>query len=306
MEITGSQNTVRTLEKPTVDRLGKVDSVENKKLRLKKATKEFESFFVLHMLKAMRATIPESDLLEGGLGKDIYTSMFDQELSQRIAGSSSQSLGEVLYRTLEKHIDGEAGILPDGPPTKLDTRITEEMRSTDRSPYRPEKAVETPQTEILRPPDTTGQFQSARPKMSDDPVLARFGQTIEKSARRYKVDPKLVYAVIMVESEGRPDAVSPKGAKGLMQLTDSTAADMGVADSLNPDQNIDGGTKYLSRLLEKYDGDLKLTLAAYNSGPGNVSKYNGVPPFNETRRYIEKVLDRLYNQNQASAIKTLG
>jgi len=69
---------------------------------------------------------------------------------------------------------------------------------------------------------------------------------------------------------------------------------MGVADSLNPHQNIIGGTKYLRKLLDQFDGDLKLTLAAYNAGPGTVSKYNGVPPFEETQEYIGKVLDQLY------------
>jgi soluble lytic murein transglycosylase-like protein len=83
-----------------------------------------------------------------------------------------------------------------------------------------------------------------------------------------------------------------------MQLADSTAEQMGVSDSLDPHENIVGGTKYLRELLNRYDGDLRLTLAAYNAGPGAVSKFNGIPPFSETQDYIEKVLERLNSGSQ--------
>lgn len=80
-----------------------------------------------------------------------------------------------------------------------------------------------------------------------------------------------------------------------MQLVDSTAADMGVTDSLDPHQNIMGGTRYLRQLLDRYDGSVKLALAAYNAGPATVSKYNGVPPYRETRQYIENILAQLHS-----------
>ncbi len=112
------------------------------------------------------------------------------------------------------------------------------------------------------------------------------------AARRHGLDPDLVLAVVAVESSFKPDAVSAKGARGLMQLMPATAADLGVANALDPTQNLDGGSRYLGSLVTRYDGDLKKALAAYNAGAGAVSRYRGVPPYAETRDYVSKVLKR--------------
>jgi hypothetical protein len=109
------------------------------------------------------------------------------------------------------------------------------------------------------------------------------------AADKYGVDVNLLKAVAKAESGFRADAVSSCGAEGIMQLMPSTAASLGVSDSFDPAQNIDGGAKYLSGLLNKY-GDAKLALAAYNAGSGNVDKYGGVPPFKETQNYVKRVL----------------
>ena len=106
------------------------------------------------------------------------------------------------------------------------------------------------------------------------------------------VDPELVNAVIETESGWNENAISPKGAKGLMQLMDSTAEHFGVKDSLDPIQNIKGGVDFLKQLLERF-GDTKLALAAYNAGEGNVKKYGGIPPFEETQNYIKKIMEML-------------
>lgn len=303
MSIVVNQTAIGSLEKPTLRKPGGRESIEIKKARLKKATKEFESFFVMHMLKSMRSTIPEGGLIDGGLGKDVYTSLFDQELAKDIAGNSSRSLAQVLYRSLEKHIEATAaGEEPTN--IRIDTKINPEKPGLT-VPGRSSAGVK----ETARPTDislSAGSFRSSRPKISADPVLGKYGKMIEQNSREQNLDPKLIYAVMMVESGGRSDVVSPKGAKGLMQLTDATASDMGVVDSLNPGQNIAGGAKYLRRLLDKYDGDIRLTLAAYNAGPGTVSKYNGVPPYSETRQYIEKVLTRLQSPTGGAMNKTLG
>ena len=112
------------------------------------------------------------------------------------------------------------------------------------------------------------------------------------AARRHGLDPELVMAVVSVESGFRPQAVSPKGAQGLMQLMPRTASSLGVADALDPAQNLDGGTRHLGQLLTLYGGDLVRALAAYNAGEGAVDRHGGVPPYRETRAYVKKVLEQ--------------
>jgi len=114
----------------------------------------------------------------------------------------------------------------------------------------------------------------------------------EAAARRHGLDPALVLAVVHVESGFRPDAVSPKGARGLMQLMPGTATRLGVEDSFDPEQNLDGGTRHLGDLIARYNGDVKRALAAYNAGEGAVERHRGVPPYGETRAYVRNVLRR--------------
>lgn len=113
---------------------------------------------------------------------------------------------------------------------------------------------------------------------------------IDKYAQAYSLDANLVYAVIKAESNFQPNATSPAGACGLMQLMPGTASEMGVTDIYDPAQNIAGGTQYLSRMMELFHNDVRLALAGYNAGPENVKKYNGVPPFEETQQYVNRVL----------------
>lgn len=123
-------------------------------------------------------------------------------------------------------------------------------------------------------------------------------QPVNAMAKKYQVDAALVRAVIHAESAFNAKALSNKGAQGLMQLMPGTAKDLGVDDAFDISQNIEGGVKYLAGLLKKFSGDIKLATAAYNAGPGAVRKYNGIPPFSETKVYVERVgiLHQRYRQ----------
>lgn len=119
--------------------------------------------------------------------------------------------------------------------------------------------------------------------------LSQFTYSIIQAASRHGVDPSLVRAVIHAESNFNPLARSRKGAMGLMQLMPGTAKDMGVNDAYNAAQNIEGGVKYLARLLKRFNGDITLATAAYNAGPGAVTRFSGVPPYEETKTYVFRV-----------------
>ncbi len=127
---------------------------------------------------------------------------------------------------------------------------------------------------------------------SPQPVSEDYDAMIAEAADRNGIDPDLVKAVVKAESGFRPDAVSPAGAQGLMQLMPSTAASLGVSDPFDPAQNIEAGARYLKTQIDRF-GSTELALAAYNAGPGAVARYGGVPPYNETRNYVSRVMGYL-------------
>ena len=143
------------------------------------------------------------------------------------------------------------------------------------------------------PPASAPQGRSTRADPSAALPLdgeALIADSIKSAARRYHLPEKLISSVIRAESNFQVDAVSPAGAQGLMQLMPATARELGVDDPFDVRQNIDGGASYLRRMLDRFGGDVRLALAAYNAGPGTVEKYDGNVPYRETQNYIQRVL----------------
>lgn len=137
---------------------------------------------------------------------------------------------------------------------------------------------------------TTASASTSIPEVSRNAPKAQILAMIDKVAKKHGVDQKLVRALVRQESGFNPNATSHCGAQGLMQLMPATAKGLGVTDAYNPVQNVEGGVKYLKGLLNKYNGNVILALAAYNAGPGAVEKYGNVPPYKETQNYVKSIL----------------
>jgi soluble lytic murein transglycosylase-like protein len=137
----------------------------------------------------------------------------------------------------------------------------------------------------------TERKSAVKPSKNKNATGGEFHNIAEEKAKKHNVDPKLVKAVIRAESNWNPRAVSSKGAVGMMQLMPKTASDLGVGNRYNPEENIEGGVKYLRFLLDKFNGNLTLALAAYNAGPAKVEKVGGVPSIPETVDYVKRVMN---------------
>jgi Rod binding domain-containing protein len=228
----------------------------------RKAAKEFESLFVSFMVKAMRSTVGENPLLPPSFGEKVYTDMLDTEYSNQISEHGGLGLADMIL----KQIDKENG----------------------SSPLSALQALK-PNSWMLDNRLVPGRQSAVSDATSVSMNLDRFNSIIQEASKAYNIDPNLVSAVIARESGGNPAAVSSAGAKGLMQLMDSTAQDLGTGNVWDPHANIMSGTRYLRSLLDRFGGDEKLALASYNAGPAAVERYQGVPPYPETQDYVGAV-----------------
>jgi hypothetical protein len=146
---------------------------------------------------------------------------------------------------------------------------------------------------VAKPPNINVSTAEGFVSTSEDyrplPATIAYNDAIDEAAHLYNLDPNLIRAIIRAESAFNPFAVSRAGAQGLMQLMPAVAEELNVLDPFDPRQNIFGGARYLRWLLDRNDGNLDLAVASYNAGPGAVARYNGIPPYRETRNYVKKV-----------------
>ncbi len=238
------------------------------KEKIAHAAKEFESLLTSMMLKSMTKT---TGGMFGGdsLGGDFFDTMFQNKIASFISDKKSLGIAQILY----KKITGQ-----------------DMSALTDMQPPDIIKAGT-----ITKPAGNS--VPSLVPSSQAMDRLSKYQDFINEAAGTYGVDPNLIKSVILTESAANERAQSGAKAKGLMQLIDSTAQDMGVQNIWNPRENIMGGTKYLAEMLRKYNGDLNLALASYNAGPDNVNKYGGIPPFKETENYVARVKGYLNHLN---------
>ncbi|MGK9367370.1 transglycosylase SLT domain-containing protein [Melioribacter sp. Ez-97] len=253
------------------------------KSKIAEAALKFEALFTSMLLRSMNSATGE--LFDNGENEfgvknnsnlfglpDGFDAIFEQQFADFMTKGKSIGIAEAVY----KKVTGE------------------EMPKTVR-------ANSFNRTVKIDTKKYNTEFRSLKPAADSLNRLSKYEEIIDQASTEFGVDKNVIRSVILAESAAKQNAVSPANAKGLMQLIDSTAAEMGVRNSFDPKENIFGGAKYLAKMLRQYNGNLELALAAYNAGPANVEKYNGIPPFEETRKYVEKVISYLnhFNENES-------
>ncbi|MHB1687345.1 MAG: transglycosylase SLT domain-containing protein [Ignavibacteriaceae bacterium] len=246
------------------------------KSKIENASKQFESLLTSMMMKSMTKTT-DGMFGDKSFGGDYFDTIFQNEIASFISKNKNLGVAEILY----KKITGE--------------EMDPEIKGTQLQPLNNGANSEIKLNNNALLPK--GRIPAITPNSKALDRLNRYEDIIDAASEHYGVDKNLIKSVILTESAANERAVSSAKAKGLMQLIDSTASEMGVSNVWDPKQNILGGTKYLAQMLQKFNGNVNLALASYNAGPENVEKYGGIPPFEETKNYLKRVMGYLNHLN---------
>lgn len=262
-----------------------------------KAALDFEAMFLGNMYKSMRksALAEGNSMTEASPGRQIFTEMLDNQYAamssknplnagetgmKNAMSGVSNSLASQIYRSLRRAEGQDAMAAPAAAAgTAIPRYIANPKNGAGMFSGAPFLA-----RLIDRKARSGG--AGAAPALTDD----KLDPLVDHASKAYGVPANLIKSVIKAESNNQPLAVSGAGAKGLMQLMDSTARDLGVRNVFNPGENIMAGTRYLKQMMVRFGGDETRALAAYNAGPATVERFKGVPPYQETKAYVEKVL----------------
>lgn len=220
---------------------------------------DLQSFRILMEINALQSFgSVQNSMTQSNTNNNLFSTMLGDVLSQtNQASEDSLDLNPLLYK-------GNNEVFM---PTSLNQLLASQVKSMTSM--------------------NNSQIQTSTKKQHEN----EFTQIIKKAADRFQLPERLISSVIKHESNFNSQTVSRAGAQGLMQLMPGTARFLGVKNSFDPEQNINGGARYLRQMLDQFNGDTTLALAAYNAGPGNVKKYGGIPPFKETQNYVQKVLN---------------
>lgn len=266
------------------------------------AERQFRAAFLRQLLEPLTRELISTPASTGGVGSGMETYRFF--LEEALAGHLERQwplptldldpVGDEARRAADVQRAAAAYAVPSAARTmsalapRLSTSAPTLSTSAPASGSTP--ASTTVSRSATAPVSMTGVRQSTDSRSSPPWGETQLSRSIQRVAESHSLPDSLLRAVVEVESGGRVDAVSPAGAQGLMQLMPATAAELGVTNPFDPKQNLEGGARYLAEQLERFDGDLPLALAAYNAGPGAVRRHGGIPPYPETKRYIESVL----------------
>lgn len=245
--------------------VGKREMPKAEKARMAQAARGFEAMFLNMLLKEMKTGIKN---LEGDkenlatFGAETLEGYNDMQFADEMSKvGKGMGIAEMIYKQLTNGDDLQAITKFDATAYNLKSEFNNSLNS-----------------------ENIGDNFQDRLKNR----ISQYDEVIMNASKEFGIDPKLIKAVIAAESAGKENAISSAGAKGLMQIMDSTAGELGIENVFNPSENIFGGAKYLKSMIDRF-GDTDLGLAAYNAGASNVDKYGGIPPFPETQSYVGKV-----------------